>query len=164
MRRPALLPPIGVRLARTARVAGQAFERALAEAGGSTPTWQVLLLVRSRQWGTQSQLAAAIGIGGPTLTHHLSALEQQGLVRRWREADNRRVQRVELTEDGEALFRRLQRVAARFDEQLRTHLGADGVGQLAELLERLDAGLGADASAPGERGPTRARGFGGGER
>src|ERR1700749_5073904 len=89
---PPLLPPIGLRLARTARVVSQAFERAMAEAGGSASAWQVLLIVRSREWGTQSQMAEAMGITGATLTHHLNGLEDQGLVRRWREKDNRRVQ------------------------------------------------------------------------
>jgi DNA-binding MarR family transcriptional regulator len=69
---------------------------------------QVLFLVRSQQWGTQSRMADAMGITGATLTHHLNALEKQGLVRRWREAENRRVQKVELTDQGEAPFARLR--------------------------------------------------------
>ena len=60
----------------------QAFERAMAEAGGSVSTWQVLLLVRSANWDTQSSLAEELGITGATLTHHLNALERRGLVRR----------------------------------------------------------------------------------
>jgi MarR family transcriptional regulator for hemolysin len=101
--RPAELP-LGLRLGRTARAVGQAFERAMAEAGGSASTWQVLLLARSGDWSTQSQLAGAMGVTGATLTHHLNALEADGLVRRRREAGNRRVQRVELTPAGEAMF------------------------------------------------------------
>ena len=138
---PPLIPPIGLRLARTARTVGQAFDRALSEAGGSAPTWQVLLLVRSEQWGTQSQMAEAMGITGATLTHHLNALEKQGLVRRWREEGNRRVQHVALTEDGEALFERLRHVAQRYDEGLHAALGEDGVAALAELLDRVQAGI-----------------------
>ena len=72
----------------------------MAEAGGSMATWQVLLLVQSSQWDTQSKLAEAMGVTPATLTHHLNALERQGLVRRWREEGNRRVQRVELTQEG----------------------------------------------------------------
>src|SRR6185437_10947062 len=106
MSRPAMLPPLGLRLARTAHVVSQAFERAMAEAGGSASAWQVLLLVRSEEWGTQARIAEAMGITGATLTHHLNALEAQGLVRRWREAGNRRVQRVELTDAGVAMFDR----------------------------------------------------------
>ena len=120
--RPSLLPPIGLRLTRTARAASNAFERAMAEAGGSASAWQVLLLVRSQQWGTQSQ-------------------ERQGLVHRWRDAGNRRGQQVELTEAGEALFGRLRQVAATHDRRLRSHLTDEDTAQLADLLEKLQAGI-----------------------
>ena len=125
----------------------QAFERAMAEAGGSAATWQVLLLVRSRQWGTQSELADAMGVTGATLTHHLNALEDQGLVRRWRESGNRRVQRVELTDEGSAMFDRLREVAVRHDKRLRSRLSDEEEALLAKLLDRLLAGLG---HPPGE--------------
>ena len=134
-------PPIGLRLTRTARVVSQAFDRALAGAGGSAPVWQVLLLVRSAQWGTQAQLAEAMGITGATLTHHLNAMEAEGLVRRRREASNRRVQRVELTDAGAALFERLREVVVRHDERLRSGLGEKEAVLLAELLDKLEAGV-----------------------
>jgi MarR family transcriptional regulator, transcriptional regulator for hemolysin len=133
--------PIGLRLARTARVVTHAFERALVDAGGSAAVWQVLVLVRSRQWGTQSQMAEAMGITGATLTHHLNAMEAQGLVRRWRESGNRRVQRVELTDEGIALFDRLRGVVAAHDWWLRSSLTDQEVEQLGELLDRLEAGV-----------------------
>ena len=141
MQRPPLLPPIGLRLSRTAHVVSQAFERAMAEAGGSASAWQVLLLIRTEQWGTQSRLAEAMGVSGATMTHHLNALEGQGLVRRWREDGNRRVQRVELTDEGVVLFDRLREVAMRHDGRLRSKLTDEETAQLAELLEKLLAGL-----------------------
>jgi MarR family transcriptional regulator, transcriptional regulator for hemolysin len=133
--------PIGLRLTRTSRAVTQAFERAMAAAGGSVSTWQVLLLVRSANWETQSSLAEELGITGATLTHHLNALERKGLVRRWREESNRRVQRVELTDDGVVLFNRLREVARRHDQMLRSGLSDDEVEQLGALLERLEAGV-----------------------
>jgi MarR family transcriptional regulator for hemolysin len=133
--------PLGLQLARTSRAVSQAFERAMAEAGGSASAWQVLVLVRSGEWANQARMADAMGITGATLTHHLNALEAQGLVRRWREASNRRVQRVELTEAGVALFDRLRRVAARHDRRLRSGLTDEETERLGELLDRLLAGL-----------------------
>ena len=103
----------------------------MAEAGGSASAWQVLLLVRSEQWGTQSQLAEAMGVSGATVTHHLNALESQGLVRRWRDDANRRVQRVELTDEGAALFERLRAVAVAHDARLRSKLSAEETVLLA---------------------------------
>src|SRR3954451_18907639 len=140
-------PPIGLRLTRTARVVAQAFDRALAEAGGSAPVWQGLLLVRSAEWGTQAQIAKAMGITGATLTHHLNAMEAQGLVRRRREAPNRRVQRVELTEAGAALFERLREVVVRHDARLRSALTEEEVAQLGVLLDKLQAGVERGATA-----------------
>jgi MarR family transcriptional regulator for hemolysin len=120
----------------------------MAEAGGSAATWQVLLLVRSGDWSTQSQLAKAMGVTGATLTHHLQGLEADGLVRRWREPANGRVQRVELTPEGAEMFERLRTVAQRHDERLRAALSEAEIGQLREILDRLDTGL----HAPGDLG------------
>ena len=141
MSRPPAEPPIGLQLARTARAIGSAFERAMAEAGGSVPAWQVLLLVRTGQWGSKTKMAAALGVTGATLTHHLNALERQGLVRRWRDEGNRRVQQVELTPAGEALFDRLREVAVRHDARVRAPLSADEQAQLGVLLGKLRAGF-----------------------
>src|SRR3954451_23406160 len=113
----------------------------MAEAGGSASAWQVLLLVRSGEWGTQSGLAKAMGVSGATVTHHLNALESQGLVRRWREEAHRRGQRVELTDEGAALFERLREVATLHDARLRSKLTDEETAQLAELLDKLRAGL-----------------------
>jgi MarR family transcriptional regulator for hemolysin len=129
--------PIGLHLTQTARTLSQAFERAMAEAGGSASTWQVLLLVRSRNWDKQSELAEAMGVTSATLTHHLNGLEKDGLIRRWREPDNRRVQRVELTDEGAAMFDRLRTVAVKHDATLRARLSPEEVEQLGALLDRL---------------------------
>jgi MarR family transcriptional regulator, transcriptional regulator for hemolysin len=138
---PPTTPPIGLRLTRTARVVSQAFDRAMAEAGGSASTWQVLVLVRAQKWGTQAAMAEEMGITGATLTHHLNMLENRGLVRRWRDADNRRVQHVELTDAGVELFDRLRVVAQAHDRLLRAGLSEEDAGRLGELLDRLEAGV-----------------------
>ena len=140
--------PIGLQLTRTARVLAQEFDRAMADEGSSAPVWQVLLLIRSKQWGQQSEMAKAMGVTGATLTHHLNALERQGLVRRWREDSNRRVQRVELTDDGIGLFGRLRAVAMRHDKRLRSHLTDEEAEQLGALLEKLRAGVEDEAATP----------------
>ena len=142
-RRPAD-PPIGVQLTRAARTATAAFERSMAEAGSSVSTWQVLVLVRSQEWSTQSRLAEAMGVTPATLTHHLNAMEKQGLVRRWREPGNRRSQLVELTGAGQELFEKLRGVALRHDRRLRSELSPEETAMLASLLDKLVAGLGED--------------------
>jgi MarR family transcriptional regulator, transcriptional regulator for hemolysin len=141
MNGPPTRPAIGLQLARTARVVTHAFERAMADAGGSAAAWQVLLLVRSEKWGNQARMAEALDITGATLTHHLNALEAKGYVRRWRDPQNRRVQRTALTPAGEELFERLRQVAMQHDARLRSELTEQETALLRELLDRLRAGL-----------------------
>jgi MarR family transcriptional regulator, transcriptional regulator for hemolysin len=133
--------PIGLYVSRTAKALSRAFDEALAEAGGSLPTWLVLVSLKRRTWATQRELAQALGIEGPTLTHHLDGLERGGLVTRTRDPDNRRQQKVELTEEGDAAFHRMRRAATGFDERLRSGLADGDVEQLRELLARLQANV-----------------------
>jgi MarR family transcriptional regulator for hemolysin len=137
--------PIGLGLARTAKVVGRAFDDALAEVGGSLPVWLVLVSLKARVPGAQRELAEALGIEGPTLTHHLSRMEAAGLVSRHRDPDNRRVQRVELTAAGEAEFERLRHRVIAFDERLRDGLTVADVAALGALLGRLQANVAAAA-------------------
>jgi MarR family transcriptional regulator for hemolysin len=129
--------PIGLQLTRTAKAVSRAFDDALAEVGGSLPTWLVLVSLKSRRHGAQRELAAAVGIEGPTLTHHLNRMEASGLVTRRRDPANRRVHRVELTESGEATFARLLEAVAGFDERLRRGFTEPELATLRDLLERL---------------------------
>ncbi len=110
---------IGRPPASTARAVSRAFDQSLAAAGGSLPTWLVLLTLQTQQVADQRELAAGVGIQGATLTHHLNVMETAGLLTRRRDPANRRVHLVELSERGEAAFHRMREAAAGFDQQLR---------------------------------------------
>ena len=129
--------PIGLYVARVAKALGQAFDDALAQAGGSRPTWLILLALKSRDWPRQRDIADAVGITGATLTHHLDGLERAGLVERGRDPSNRRLQVVELTAAGEEAFHRLRRAAQDFDRRLRAGLDDDDIARLRATLTRL---------------------------
>jgi MarR family transcriptional regulator, transcriptional regulator for hemolysin len=124
-------------IGRVAKALSRAFDDVLVAAGGSTPTWQVLRALSAGDHRTQADLAAAIGVRQPTLTHHLDALERAGLVTRERADANRRVQRVTVTESGAHLFLRLRRAAASFDGRLRAGLDDADVAELRRLLAQL---------------------------
>jgi MarR family transcriptional regulator for hemolysin len=133
--------PIGLVVARTAKAMGHAFEEAMGAAGGSVSTW---LIVRSLKTGpprTQAELAAVVGVQGPTMTHHLDGLEQLGLITREREPANRRVQRVRLTQAGEAMFHRLRAAAVAFDRRARAGLSGPEEAELRRLLDVLHANV-----------------------
>jgi MarR family transcriptional regulator, transcriptional regulator for hemolysin len=147
---PAPFPlPIGLRLAQVARVVERAFDEALAEAGGTLPVWLVLLNLKLRKPANQRELAEAVGVREATLTHHLNAMDARGLVTRTRDAANRRVQVVALTEAGEATFVRLRETAIAFDAKLRADLADADLATLSTLLGHLAANVGAvDATPP----------------
>jgi MarR family transcriptional regulator, transcriptional regulator for hemolysin len=133
--------PIGVQLTRTARMVGRAFDDTLAGLGGSLGTWLVLVSLQGRAHGAQRELAAAVGIEGPTLTHHLNRMERTGLVTRRRDPENRRVHLVEPTEEGQALFGRLLGEVVAFDERLRAGFDDAEIEQLRDFLDRLRANV-----------------------
>jgi MarR family transcriptional regulator, transcriptional regulator for hemolysin len=137
--------PIGLRLNQTARAVERAFDQALAEAGGTLPVWLILLNLKIGRPGTQRDLAKAIGIREATLTHHLNAMDARGLVARTREAGNRRVQVVTLTEAGEAAFLRLRSAAQAFDARLRDGLAESDLATLGIALARMAANVGGPA-------------------
>jgi len=133
--------PLGLHLTRAARTVSRAFDDALAQAGGSIPVWLVLISLKSQQLRNQRELAEAVGIREATLTHHLNAMDEQGLITRRRDPANRRVHLVELTDAGEAAFERLRGAAGAFDKKLRAGFGDDEVAELEALLSRLAANV-----------------------
>ena len=93
-----------------------------------------------------TELAEFEGLAQPTMTSLVKALEQQGLVRRDRQADDGRVVLVHLTDSGaaaledyrararEMLGRNLAEIP---DEQVEALAGAaEAVGQLVALLQQ----------------------------
>ena len=142
-------PPIGLRLSQAARAVERAFDEALGEADGTLPVWLILLNLKIRKPANQRELAEAVGVREATLTHHLNAMDARGLVTRTRDATNRRVQVVALTEAGEAAFVRLRATAITFDAKLRAGLTDADLATLSNLLGHLAANAGVrEATAP----------------
>ncbi|MGH3272310.1 MAG: MarR family winged helix-turn-helix transcriptional regulator [Trebonia sp.] len=138
--------PIGLRLNQAARAIERAFDEALAEVDGTLPIWLILLNLKIHRPGNQRELAEKVGVREATLTHHLNAMDARGLITRARDAANRRIQVVALTEAGEAVFLRLRATAVAFDALLRAGLSGSDVARLGELLDQLAANAGSPAS------------------
>jgi MarR family transcriptional regulator for hemolysin len=142
--------PIGLHLSRAARTLSRAFDDALTAAGGSLPTWLVLLTLKIHPTATQRELAAAIGLTDATVTHHLNAMEADGLITRRRDPANRRVHIVEPTDAGEDAFQRLRAAAVAFDRRIRRGLTAEEIEGLRGVLDRLVDNV----DSPSEHFPT----------
>lgn len=139
---PTFRAPIGLRLSQAARAVSRAFDQALEEAGGTLPVWLILLNLKVRRPANQRELAEAVGVREATLTHHLNTMDARGLVTRERDAVNRRIHVVRLTEAGEAAFLRLREVALAFDAKLRAGLTDADLESLQGLLGQLTANAG----------------------
>jgi MarR family transcriptional regulator for hemolysin len=133
--------PIGVRVSATAKLLDRAFDDALAAVGGSRPQWLILMALKNHPGANQRELAEVVGIRGATLTHHLNALEDGGLLSRRRDPANRRVHVVELSAAGEAAFTRMLGTVVDFDRRLRTGLTRTQITQLDQLLAQLEANV-----------------------
>ncbi|MCO6006015.1 MarR family winged helix-turn-helix transcriptional regulator [Actinoallomurus purpureus] len=131
-------------MARTAKSVSRAFDDALAAAGGSLPVWLIMISLKTRSLGNQRELADAIGIRGATLTHHLNAMEADGLVTRQRDPANRRIHQVALTQRGETLFGRLAAAATEHDRRLHADLSKEDIATLERLLHRLQSNVGSE--------------------
>src|SRR3954451_21586125 len=92
-------------------------------------------------------MAEEMGITGATLTHHLTGLEKGGFVRRWRDDENRRLQRVELTEAGLEKFTQLRKAAYAHNARLAGVLNEREQARFADYLERIAAAVSDPATA-----------------
>lgn len=131
------MDPIGLFVTRSAKTISRAFDEALAVQGGTLPSWLVLAAVAGGLRDSQRTIAADLGIEGATLTHHLSRMERDGLVRRDRDPQDRRALMVELTDEGRARFGSLLTTVVAFDEQLRAGFTDAELATLRDLLGRL---------------------------
>jgi len=135
--RPPPETPIGLLLSQTAKRLSRAFDEALAAAGGSLPMWLILMSLMREGMLSHGELAQRVGVRGPTLTHHLDAMADQGLVLRERPPENRRVQVARLTPAGVAKFHRLRSAAAEHDKRIRSSFSDEELLQVRTLLTRL---------------------------
>ena len=129
--------PIGFVLSQAARTTTRAFEEYLFEGNGSLSTWLILLALQRDGQSEQGELAIFVGVQGPTLTHHLNAMEEDGLIRRIRTKSDRRVHQVQLTRAGQKLFDKLKSRAETFDRMLTSSFTATELTALRASLDHV---------------------------
>ncbi|MBD0275024.1 MAG: MarR family transcriptional regulator, partial [Acetobacteraceae bacterium] len=105
-------------LARAAHAAVQGFAAELRARHVSLPVWRVLAALQARPSETVGGLAEACLLQQPTMTKLLDRMVRDGLVTRAPDARDRRVQRISLTPEGEAMAAELLAVAERHEAAL----------------------------------------------
>jgi len=128
---------IGYALRRAQLAVFHDFIRTLAAVDIRPAQFSVLLVIEANPGLKQSEVSAALGIQRTNFVALLDELERRGLARREPAAGDRRSHALHLTDDGEALLRRMKALQERHERRLVERLGEAGRRQLLALLARI---------------------------
>jgi len=117
--------------------AAQSFARALRALDLRPQDAGLLRMLSVRPGMTQVETSETFGVLPSRLVALLDALETRGLVRRARDAEDRRKVRLFLTDDGRKAARAIAALTEAMDEGLFRALGKDQRAMLAGLLSKL---------------------------
>ncbi|WP_028767055.1 MarR family winged helix-turn-helix transcriptional regulator [Shewanella fidelis] len=100
--------------------------------------WPVLFSLWQEEGVTQTALSKRCDVANYTMTRLLDQLQQQGLITRHQDADNRRAFQIYLTDSGKALEQDLVREAERVNEAFLEYLAVEERAQLLLLLNKIN--------------------------
>lgn len=107
-------------------------------AGLTDATWRPLLHLHILGDGVrQKELAASIGIEGPSLVRLLDTLIAKGLIERSEDATDRRAKQLYLTPAGQLLVTRIHQTVMALETALLSPFSDNEISQLSELVLRL---------------------------
>ncbi|MEM7093150.1 MAG: MarR family transcriptional regulator [Actinomycetota bacterium] len=132
------------RLNRTRALVIKRVEDALAEAGSSMATFDVLSSLRRQGPPYEmkpSAIARSIMLSASGMTNRVDQLEAAGLVARVADPTSRRTAPVALTDDGVAEAERLLRIVVQTEQDALAGLSATERDTLGDLLAKLAATL-----------------------
>ena len=120
----------------------------MAGAGLTEARW--LPLLHLARWGdglTQKELAASLGVEGPTLVRTLDWLEGESLVERREAPHDRRAKTLHLTAQARPLIHRIEAAATGVRAEILSGIPEADLAACLQVLERVAQGL-AIASPP----------------
>ena len=115
----------------------QSFSRRIEHIGLSHKQVGLLAVVDAGLASSQREIAAQLGVAPSLVVSLVDQLVNIGAVRRERSRNDRRVQTIEITDEGRKLLKTATDVASRLDADLRTSLSPDDQQALDRLLPSL---------------------------
>lgn len=109
----------------------------LSESGISEQKWRVIRVLDETGPMEQTALAQAACLLLPSLTRMLRAMEDEGLLTRAADTQDRRKSIVTITEAGRDLLRDHAEASSAIAARLEARFGAEKLEQLLDLLEEL---------------------------
>jgi DNA-binding MarR family transcriptional regulator len=132
---------IGFLISDVARMMRSAFDRRVRRIGLTRSQWLVLSLLYRRPGLSQSELAEMLEVERATAGRMIDRLEAKGWVVRRPDPADRRIKRLHLTADAEAVQAEMGVIAAEMLDDATASLAAGEREALAEMLERVKAQL-----------------------
>lgn len=149
----------GILLGQIARRWRSRLDRRLQAFGLTEARWLTLLqLARGGGGLVQKELAARVGVEGPTLVRTLDRLEQEGLVQRHEAKQDRRAKTVRLTAGAKPILKLIDETAAEVRAELLTGVTDAELDACQRILERIADNLASEPrlDATGARNGQRA--------
>lgn len=132
---------IGYRLVGVCKAHRNRAAEALARLGLYVGQEWILLRLREGEGLTQSELAEACTVEGPTMSKALGRMERTGLVARRADTTDARVSRVYLTEQGLGACRAVDEIWSNLEERTVAGLSVEERALLHRLLLQVEQNL-----------------------
>ncbi|CAG0966154.1 MarR family winged helix-turn-helix transcriptional regulator [Geobacter sp.] len=129
----------------------QVLDTEFQSAGLTDATWRPLLHLNLLGDGTrQKDLAASVGIEGPSLVRLLDTLVAKGLMERSEDVTDRRAKLLRLTPEGREIVARIRKTVVSLENELLSPFSDGEIARVAEFIERLESTV-SDARRRGKR-------------
>lgn len=128
---------LGFLLRDVGRTVGKALAQRIEPQGASVPIWFLLRLLSENEGLTQREISKRLGIMEPSAVETLRTMEDQGLISRPRNPDDRRKIAVRLTPKGWTLLDQLLPLALEVNELIVQAGTPAEVKTLTKMLQRL---------------------------
>jgi DNA-binding MarR family transcriptional regulator len=112
-------------------------QRTMAELGITSTQASILFMVGSGKCLLAAELAREYGIDASAVTRLIDRLEKRGLLTRVRSSEDRRVVRLALTPEGQALAARMPAIFTSVMDKLLAGFTPEEVGFLKSMLRRI---------------------------
>ncbi|ASK35201.1 MarR family winged helix-turn-helix transcriptional regulator [Alloalcanivorax mobilis] len=132
---------VGFGLHDVARMMRRDFDSRAREQGLTRARWQVLWYLARSEGIYQAALAELLGVAPISLTRQLDRLEEEGLVERRADPQDRRRYRLYLTTQAQPALDNLRQLAAQTRERALAGLGEGDIEALQRMLNVMRANL-----------------------
>jgi MarR family transcriptional regulator for hemolysin len=116
------------------RLMSTEYNKIMKPLGLTRAQWRVVVHLHREDGLTQSQLAELLGAGKVSVGGLIDRLEHSGWIERRDDPQDRRSNRVFLTEKGRAIEKEMEKAGRELTSQTLRNLGSDECAQLVDLL------------------------------